>query len=66
MAENRYLDELFGTARSNDTCLCMTPNLYMFDFNKEYPLMVIPDTLRLRLTIINKGEIGRASCRERV
>lgn len=27
MAENRYLDELFGTARSNDTCLCMTPNL---------------------------------------
>ena len=55
MAENRYLDELFGTARSNDTCLCMTPNLYVFDFNREYPLMVIPDTLRLRLTIINKG-----------
>lgn len=52
---SKYLDELFGTARNNDTCLCLTPNLYNYDFNKENPLMIIPDNLRLRITIINKG-----------
>lgn len=55
MEISKYPDELFGTARTNNTCLCMTPNLYTFDFNRTNPLMVIPENLRLRLTIINKG-----------
>lgn len=55
MSESKYLNEIFATARTNGTCFCVTPNLSKFEFNNEMPLKVIPDNLRLRLTIINKG-----------